>query len=276
MAAPLPAPATYSGGPPATSGDPTAVFGRRAVAAIIDFALLIVPAMLLLTSSFEYLAVDDLDRDPQEYCDDYIDELDGFCVDMSEVDDRVYFAEDLGTGSAAVFWLGGFALLVVLQGLTGWTPGKLVMGVRTVKEDGSRPGVGKALVRWLLLIVDAQPCGLPVVGAICALTTQGHRRVGDMAAKTFVVRASAAGAPIVVPGLTAPLGSPSGYGQQDGYTAPIPGTWGSAPSPVQPTPSAEGPQWDAARGTYIQWDPSARQWLQWDDGTRTWDTIPGQ
>jgi hypothetical protein len=274
MAAPQPAPATYSGGPPAPSFDPTAVFARRAVAAIIDFALLIVPAMLLLTASFEYLDVDELDRDPQEYCEDYMDEFDGFCADMSEVDDRVYFADDLGTGSAAVFWLGGIALLVVLQGLTGWTPGKLITGVRTVKEDGSRPGIGKAFVRWLLFIVDAQPCGIPLVGFICALTTQGHRRVGDMAAKTFVVRTSAAGAPIVVPGLTAPPGPPAGYSQQDGYSTPAPDTWGSAP--VQPTPSADGPQWDAARGTYIQWDPSARRWLQWDDSTRTWDTIPGQ
>lgn len=282
MAAPLPAPAYANGGPPpAPGGDPTAVFGRRVLAAIIDFALLIIPAIILVTASFEYLDVDDLDRDPQEYCDDYIDQEGGFCANLADVDDRVYFTDDVDAGATLVFWGGGFVLLVLLQGLTGWTPGKLVTGLRTVKEDGRPPGIGKALIRWLLLVVDGQPCGIPLVGFICALTTQGHRRVGDMAAKTFVVRSSAAGSPIVVPGLTAPVGAPGGYGGPGygtpGYGAAAPGAWGSAPPPQPaPTPSAEGPQWDAARNTYIQWDPSSSRWLQWDDSARTWTPIPGQ
>src|SRR3546814_1986520 len=74
-------------------------------------------------------------------------------------------------------------MLVVLQGLTGWTIGKLITGLRVVGEDGRAPGLGKALLRWVLWVLDGFPYVLPLVGGIVALTTVGHRRVGDMAAK---------------------------------------------------------------------------------------------
>lgn len=283
MAAPLPAPAYPSGGPPAAPGaDPTAVVGRRVVAALIDIALFLVPAILLVTASFEYLDVDEWGiRDPEQYCEDYMDEFGGICADFSDVDDRVYFTDEVDPLSALVFWGGGFVLLVLLQGVTGWTPGKLLTGLRTVRADGSKPGIGMALVRWLLLIVDMQPCGIPLVGFITALTTQGHRRVGDMAAKTFVVRRSAAGSPIAVPGLTTSAGPPAGYGTYGGVGAqggPAPSAWATpTPPAVQPpAPSADGPQWDPARNTYIQWDPAASRWMQWDEAARTWTPIPGQ
>ena len=109
--------------------------------------------------------------------------------------------------------------LVVLQGLTGKTVGKLTTGIRTVREDGQVPGIGKALIRWLLLIVDDFPYFIPMlVGFVCALSSAGHRRVGDMGAKTFVVVKAAAGQPIAVPGLTA---APE-------YVAPA---WGPAAAP---------------------------------------------
>lgn len=282
MAAPLPASAYPSGGlPPAPGSDPTAVVGRRVLAALIDIALFLVPAIMLVTASFEYLPVDELDRDPEQYCEDYTDEIGGFCANLEDVDDRVYFADEVDPLSTIVFWGGGFVLLVLLQGATGWTPGKLLTGLRTVRADGSKPGIGMALVRWLLLIVDMQPCGIPLVGFITALTTQGHRRVGDMAAKTFVVRRSAAGAPIAVPGLTTSAGPPPGYGSYGGVgpqAGQAPSAWATPTPPAvqQPAPSANGPQWDPARNTYIQWDPSASQWMQWDEAARTWTPIPGK
>lgn len=283
MVAPLPAPAYSSGGPPPAPGtDPTAVVGRRVLAAVIDVALFLVPAILLVTASFEYLPVEALDRDPQQYCEDYLDEIGGFCVNLADVDDRVYFTDDVDPLSALVFWGGGFVLLVVLQGVTGWTPGKLLTGLRTVRQDGTKPGVGKALVRWLLLVVDTQPCGVPLVGFITALTTQGHRRVGDMAAKTFVVRRSAAGSPVLVRGLTADAAPATGYdtyvGQGGAQGAPHVSPWATpgAPAPQQPGPSPSGPQWDPSRNTYIQWDPAGARWMQWDEAARSWAPIPGQ
>jgi uncharacterized RDD family membrane protein YckC len=269
--------------------DPTAVFGRRCVAALLDAALVLIPVILLISSSFEYIEVADLPVDGQEFCDTYTDEQNGVCV---HADDRVYFS-DGDDSSGSLLWLGlTVALLVILQGLTGWTPGKLVLGIRCVREDGRACGVWKALVRWVLWIVDGFPYFLPLVGFIVGLTTVGHRRVGDMAAKTFVVRRAAMGSPIVVPGLTAPP-PPTGYAgawgapppDQTGATTgwgpavdPTAAGWASpTPPAAQPsTPGTDAPQWDEARGTYIQWDPTQRAWMQWEEASRTWSRIPGQ
>jgi uncharacterized RDD family membrane protein YckC len=88
----------------------------------------------------------------------------------------------------------------VLQGTKGWTLGKLATGIRTVREDdGQVPGVGKATVRWLLWIADAAPYLIPyVVGLVTALATKKNQRVGDLVAKTLVVRKDAAGHPIQI------------------------------------------------------------------------------
>lgn len=233
--------------------DPTAVIGRRVVAALIDAAVILIPTFLLLSASFKYMDVNALDRDPQQFCDDYSKDPGGFCVNFADVNDRVYFSDGAGGESTAFYWGGTFLLLVVAQGITGRTIGKLITGLRTVREDGRPPGLVKAFVRWVLWIIDAFPYAVPLLGPIVALTTQGHRRVGDMAAKTFVVRSAAAGAPIQVPGLTAPPGA-------------------EAPS----ASGAPGPQWDPARNTYIQWDAAQSRWLQWDEAARAWSPIPGQ
>lgn len=249
--------------------DPTAVIGRRVVAALIDGAVVFGPTVAIATSEMEYVTRDTIEQDGgrfDDFCEDYTAELGGACV---EVGDRAYFSDDSANPGTFAFLGLSLLLLVVLQGVTGWTVGKLLTGIRTVKEDGSAPGFTKALLRWLLLLVDGLPC-VPLVGFICALTTQGHRRVGDMAAKTFVVRARAAGRPILVPGLTAAPEEPAQYG------AP-PGTPGwSPPGTPAPAPTSHGPQWDPVRGTYIQWDATQSRWMQWDDTARTWSPIPGQ
>ena len=250
------------------AGDPTAVFGRRVLAALIDAALVIVPAVLVLTASFQYLDVVDLDGGPDRFCDAYLEQVDdGVCLNLAEVDDRVYFTEGISGASAAVYWGGTFFLLVLLQGITGWTPGKLLMGIRTVGEDGRRAGLMRCLVRWVMWIVDSFPYVLPLLGFIVGLTTQGHRRVGDMVAKTFVVRRAAMGSPIAIPGVTSAPPLPGG--------GPVGPVGPAVPPPTGPPPTfgAVGPQWDAARNTYIHWDADRGQWLAWDEGAHTWSPI---
>lgn len=67
----------------------------------------------------------------------------------------------------------------------GQTPAMRWLGLRVVREeDGGPPTLGQHAVRWLLLIVDGGLIGLIVVS-----TSQRHQRLGDMAAKTLVVRA---------------------------------------------------------------------------------------
>lgn len=284
---------------PVPQSDPTAVFGRRVVAALIDTVIVGSISVAAFTSQLEYTEV--AEGRGVQVCETFLEVNEGgTCLN---VNDTVYFNEGVpAAGSLAGL---GLALLVfvVLQGLTGWTPGKLVTGIRTVKADGSIVGIPKAFVRWILLIVDGQPCGLPLVGFITGLTTQGHRRVGDMAAKTFVVTKTAVGSPIAVPGMTAPPPPAGPWAQPAPATdtgatpAPPAGGWGTlvsgaAPVPSEPTgpgwaapvgapaaaPAAAAPQprWDEARGTYIQWDPAQNGWLQWDEPSQRWILIAGQ
>jgi uncharacterized RDD family membrane protein YckC len=263
-----------------TVADPTAVVGRRVVAALIDGAVVIAPTIAIATSNMEYITRDRVGRGFDDFCNDYTDQDSGTCVQLG---DRAYFSDSTANPGSLAFFALAIVLLVIVQGLTGWTVGKLLTGLRTVKEDGRPPGIGKAFVRWILLIIDGIPC-IPLVGFICALTTQGHRRVGDMAAKTFVVGARSAGQPIVVAGLTAPPAAPAMYGAPTAWSAPgapppaAPG-WsppGQATAAPPSTASGTVPQWDEARGTYIQWDATASHWLQWDEATRSWSPIAGQ
>jgi uncharacterized RDD family membrane protein YckC len=295
---------------PVQQTDPTKVFGRRVAAVIIDILIIFVPTFLVASAQFEYIEVENLGVSGDVFCDRYLDENGGACVDLTDVNDRVYFTDDTGGASNALGFALNFGLLVLLQAFTGWTPGKLLTGIRTVREDGQAPGFVKAFLRWLLWIVDGFPYFIPgLTGFIVGLTTVGHRRVGDMVAKTFVVRASATGSPIVVPGLTtgAAAAATAGWGGPPPATPAGPGSWGAAPpaepaaptgwggasdpaspgwasptppvAPPQPAatpPPGSGPQWDEARGTYIQWDPAASAWMQWDEASKAWVRMPGQ
>jgi uncharacterized RDD family membrane protein YckC len=81
-----------------------------------------------------------------------------------------------------------FAYFTLLEGLYGQTLGKMFVGVKVVREDdGGRPGIGKAALRTVLRIVDS--IGNYLVAFVVALVSGKNQRLGDMAAKTLVVRA---------------------------------------------------------------------------------------
>jgi hypothetical protein len=227
--------------------DPTAVMGRRIGAVFIDGAIVYAPALGVIVSSFH--TAEDV-ADAEQYCDRYEEQHDnGFCVHQG---DTVVYS-DGGTADFGLIVMGmAILMFVVVQGITGWTIGKLATGIRVVGEDGRKAGFGQILVRWLFWIVDGFPYLLgPLVGLITSLTTVGHRRVGDMVAKTHVVRKEAVGTPPMHP---APGAAWAGGGH--------------------PAPTAKaGPQWDEARGTYIQWDPEPREWMQWDEAAKEWHPI---
>jgi uncharacterized RDD family membrane protein YckC len=94
----------------------------------------------------------------------------------------------LRTGGNLLLLAVVVAYYVALEGLAGRTVGKFVTGIRVVDAaTGAPPGAGKALVRTLLRIVDGAFGYL--LGFVVVLMSDRRRRLGDMAARTLVVRA---------------------------------------------------------------------------------------
>jgi uncharacterized RDD family membrane protein YckC len=76
---------------------------------------------------------------------------------------------------------------ILLEGYLGQTVGKMLLGIKVVREDdGEVPGLGGATIRTLLRIVDGISSYL--VAFITVLISGKNQRLGDMAAHTLVVR----------------------------------------------------------------------------------------
>ncbi len=78
-----------------------------------------------------------------------------------------------------------FALFESLAG--GRSPGKRIVGLRVVSEQGRAIGAAQALARNLLRFIDALPIGY-VLGISSVLLSSRRQRLGDIAAGTLVVR----------------------------------------------------------------------------------------
>ena len=85
-----------------------------------------------------------------------------------------------------IFIVVGFAYFVIMEGSRGQTVGKMVLGIKVVKEDGSPCDVHAALIRNALRIVDGIMVYL--VGVILIATSATKQRLGDRVAKTVVVK----------------------------------------------------------------------------------------
>ena len=160
----------------------------------------------------------------------------------------------------------GFSLLnlVALPAATGASLGKRLFGLRRVTATGQRAGFFRNLLRWILLIVDGFCCG--IVGLLVAQNSAGHRRIGDIAAGTYVVHRSAAGRLLSIPGHLV-------VRRQHEF-----GGWGPAPVVEEPGVHQGGgvnaPAWDPARNAYVRYDAASGVWFQWDEGQEAW--VPAQ
>jgi uncharacterized RDD family membrane protein YckC len=70
---------------------------------------------------------------------------------------------------------------------TGQTPGKRLMKIRVLREDGAAVGFFESAVRNLLRLVDFLPA-FYAVGLVTMLLNRQHRRVGDLLAGTLLLR----------------------------------------------------------------------------------------
>jgi uncharacterized RDD family membrane protein YckC len=82
----------------------------------------------------------------------------------------------------------GFVLMTLYYTMFEWlygaTPGKLILGMRVIKEDGSPCSLGSAFIRALLRMIDGLFLGLV---AYQTMNEPLYQRLGDKSAKTIVV-----------------------------------------------------------------------------------------
>jgi len=79
---------------------------------------------------------------------------------------------------------------VILEGMWGATVGKMVMKIKVVREDGSPCGLGPAVIRNILRIIDILPF-LYIIGLIFMSRSDKKQRLGDKIAKTVVIKPGA-------------------------------------------------------------------------------------
>ena len=216
--------------------DPTAVMGRRIVAFIIDYGLLVVIGIIAVNA-----AVDNYDMGgvPQP-CDAYEQTYGDVtaCIENEEDDTITVIENPSDLLVLAVPILATLADWVLLQGATGASLGKHIMGLRVVNKDGGNAGYGRSFVRTLMLIVDGACFFVP--GLISSNVSKGHRRLGDMVAQTNVVRASDVGRPpMPLPGYdVATYGAPTAWSHP---TDAAPPGWAPPPGPGAPPPPWQPP-----------------------------------
>ncbi|MEO6988220.1 MAG: RDD family protein [Aquihabitans sp.] len=294
--------------------DPTAVMGRRIGAYIIDVVLLLIITFAVLVPLWQSKSVTapsgtvTCGSDSSEFRSRPGAPEVNFCFESGNEVRYIPVGEEGQFTTTVALVSGGasFLMLIVLQGLVGGSPGKLMLGLRVVKENGENAGVLRCLVRTILLPIDASCCA--IIGLLTAFNSKRHRRVGDMAASTMVIGRDDQDALVLArSGHTLPgrvdlaaqqwtnqnqpsspaTGSwdPSGGIHLPGDPMPsdptAPSAWPSQPTPSDPTtpsaPTAPGPEggptWDPARNAYIQYDQTRGAWMQFDNGTQQWKPI---
>ena len=92
----------------------------------------------------------------------------------------------LGTGASCLVGIIAIAYYVVMEQMYGGTVGKLALGLKVVKIDGTAMDWQTAIVRTLLRIVDG--FFVYLIGAILVWTSPTKQRLGDKVAKTLVVK----------------------------------------------------------------------------------------
>ncbi|MEZ3116663.1 RDD family protein [Halobaculum sp. MBLA0147] len=82
-----------------------------------------------------------------------------------------------------------FGYFIYFEAERGQTPGKSVMDIVVVTEDGGDLDYGTSAIRNILRIVDQLGVVIPyLVGLLLILVTDDSQRIGDLVADTVVVK----------------------------------------------------------------------------------------
>jgi uncharacterized RDD family membrane protein YckC len=91
----------------------------------------------------------------------------------------------------------------------GQTPGKRLLKLRVIREDGRPVTFWEAAVRNLLRTLDMMPAPFYSIGLISVFVSLSDQRVGDMVAGTVVVREREAEAPAFANVFASPVSDPA-------------------------------------------------------------------
>jgi len=101
----------------------------------------------------------------------------------------VNFSDFGWLASQIVFLVIFIIYFSTLEWLTGQTIGKKIVGIRVIGQvDRGNPSFISALTRNVLRYVDYIPYLFPIIGVVLILATKKRQRLGDLVAKTYVVR----------------------------------------------------------------------------------------
>ncbi|MCL5018992.1 MAG: RDD family protein [Patescibacteria group bacterium] len=91
--------------------------------------------------------------------------------------------------------LFGLIYYTIFLGSIGRTPGKALMGLKVIRNDGRKPGYGQAFLRTIYYIISFVPVGL---GYFWIIWDRNKRGFHDIIAKTEVVRIHEKASPVAV------------------------------------------------------------------------------
>jgi uncharacterized RDD family membrane protein YckC len=136
---------------------------RRALSEIIDAVIMALPGLFVLPHFF------------------------GFFEETFEAGPRAVMLPFFGLFAGWLAWMGAvFFAFSFAEGRWGTTPGKWLLGIRVVGTDLAPCGLARALMRNALKFVDGFFNFL--VGILLVAFTPEWQRVGDLAARTLVIR----------------------------------------------------------------------------------------
>jgi uncharacterized RDD family membrane protein YckC len=168
-----------SAAPSSVPEEETRVLGRRVAAFLVDLAIAVGTFLLVVTALGDKTTADA----PLPSS--------GITLNLT-INDTQWYATG-GRAALIVGILAAFALAyyAALPGRTGYTLGKALTGIRVAGPDGVVPaGVWRNFVRAFLWIADGLPYLAPgALGFVVAASSSKRRRIGDMVADTYVVRA---------------------------------------------------------------------------------------
>lgn len=79
--------------------------------------------------------------------------------------------------------------LVCEMTMDGQTFGKKILKIKVISLDGGQPTFGQFLMRWIFRIIDfGFIFGWGLVALICVAVSKNHQRIGDMLAKTTLIK----------------------------------------------------------------------------------------